>query len=203
MSFRVEKKVLFHSSDYIKLRTLIDKYNGFKLYPKRIVKSLYFDNRQKDMFVDAEEGTLPRKKIRIRSYPDYLKKKNFLETKISSIEGRFKSTKKILDLKYNHIVKNGIFDNQYGLCYPILWVLYEREYFSFLGKRITVDKNITYSAFNTFDKYLENEIIILETKSNSLNVNDIFDKLPEFREERISKYCKGVDKIFSNQINKY
>jgi hypothetical protein len=72
-----------------------------------------------------------------------------------------------------------------------------------LGKRITVDKNITDSAFNTFDKYLENEIIILETKSNSLNVNDIFDKLPEFREERISKYCKGVDKIFSNQINKY
>ena len=51
--------------------------------------SIYFDNRTLDMFSDSEEGNLPRKKIRLRSYPPNSNKKN-LEIKISSIEGRFK-----------------------------------------------------------------------------------------------------------------
>ena len=46
------------------------------------------------MYLDSEDGCLPRKKIRIRFYPNQNSGFN-LETKISSVEGRFKSSKKI------------------------------------------------------------------------------------------------------------
>lgn len=202
MSFREEKKVLLHSSDYIKIRNLLDKYKGIKLYPKRIIKSLYFDNKQKDLYTDSEEGTLPRKKIRIRTYPNYSKKKYFFETKISSVEGRYKLTNRISEVKYNQLIKDGICDKQYGICNPLLWVIYEREYFFLLGKRITIDKNITYKSYKGLHKYFENEILILETKSKNLYDNQLFDYLPNLSEVRASKYCKAVDKIFTNHNNK-
>ena len=63
-----------------------------KLYPERKIISLYYDNINNQMFKDSIEGVLPRKKIRIRFYPNDIKKKFSLETKISSFEGRFKKT---------------------------------------------------------------------------------------------------------------
>ena len=45
------------------------------------------------MYRDSVEGSVPRKKIRIRNYPNTDDKNYYLETKISSIEGRFKTRK--------------------------------------------------------------------------------------------------------------
>ena len=69
MSFRLEEKIKLHISDKIKLKNLITKNFGKELYPKRKISSIYFDNKYLDMYKDSEEGTIPRKKIRIRSYP--------------------------------------------------------------------------------------------------------------------------------------
>ena len=66
--------------------------------PKRKIESIYFDNKIKTSFKDSEEGVVPRKKIRIRNYPA-TKKINLLEKKISSIEGRFKTSESINDEK--------------------------------------------------------------------------------------------------------
>ena len=52
------------------------------------------------MFLDSEEGCVPRKKIRIRSYPMADKKTKNLEIKISSIEGRFKKQLNINESNY-------------------------------------------------------------------------------------------------------
>ena len=80
MSFRIEEKSKFHISDYLKIRSLIEKEGGHSLYSKRKISSLYFDNKELSMFLDSEEGSVPRKKLRIRNYPDnivdyYLEKK--------------------------------------------------------------------------------------------------------------------------------
>ena len=62
MSFRIEEKSKFHISDYLKIKSLIQNVGGQTLFPKRKISSLYFDNKELSMFVDSEEGSLPRKK---------------------------------------------------------------------------------------------------------------------------------------------
>ena len=87
MSFRFEEKIIFHISDYLKIKFFFLSSGGFRLYPKRKISSLYFDNFDNSMYLDSEEGSLPRKKIRIRSYPNNVEISNwFFETKISWIE---------------------------------------------------------------------------------------------------------------------
>ena len=69
MSFRLEDKIKLHISDKVKLKNLIKDQHGKELYPKREISSIYFDNKNLDMYKESEDGTLPRKKIRIRNYP--------------------------------------------------------------------------------------------------------------------------------------
>ena len=46
------------------------------------------------MYLDSEDGCLPRKKIRVRTYPENKNDSEyFFETKISSVEGRYKIVK--------------------------------------------------------------------------------------------------------------
>ena len=81
-----------------------------ELYPMRKVNSCYFDTNELQMFHDSDQGVLPRKKIRIRNYND---EKIFTEeTKISSEEGRFKKTKKILEQTGENTYEN-IIDEVY------------------------------------------------------------------------------------------
>jgi SPX domain protein involved in polyphosphate accumulation len=88
MSFRKEKKIRLSYADFFKIQNEMINRGFIELHPARIVNSLYFDNENLSFFVDSEEGVLPRKKIRVRWYDDDF---NFTkETKISSIEGRFK-----------------------------------------------------------------------------------------------------------------
>ena len=74
------------------------------------------------MFHDSLEGLTPRKKIRIRNYPKDINKQLLFETKISSVEGRFKTNKKIYKKYFDNIKQRGILDNKYGVCKPILSV---------------------------------------------------------------------------------
>ena len=78
MSFRLEEKIELHISDYLKILFLIKKNGGNEIFKERKISSLYFDNKNYDMFLDSEEGVLPRKKIRIRNYPEEKKKKFLL-----------------------------------------------------------------------------------------------------------------------------
>ena len=111
-----------------KIKSLIYNYGGIKIFPKRKISSLYFDNTKLKMHLDSEEGYVPRKKIRVRHYPDSKQLDNFnLETKISSVEGRFKKSNEISDTQCLELIKNGIFDKQYGHCKPKIYVKYLLE----------------------------------------------------------------------------
>ena len=85
MSFRVEQKILIEKNQIIEFKKLYKAKLIKKLYPTRIIRSLYLENLNKDMYANSIEGVVPRKKIRIRNYPNEKNGKFYLEKKISSV----------------------------------------------------------------------------------------------------------------------
>lgn len=193
MSFRIEEKILVNENNNFLVKKFFKLNSAKKLYNSRVVKSLYFDNNSFDMFHNSEEGIVPRKKIRIRSYPKF-NNKLFLEIKISSVEGRFKKSNEISDTQCLELVKNGIFDKQYGHCKPKIYVKYLREYYIMKNIRITYDKDIEY--LNVQQRILGKENSrVLELKPNKdKNTDELFLDFP-FSRIRYSKYCFGINKF--------
>jgi len=148
MNFRIENK---YKIEIVKLYNLYDylKKNKARIYyPTREINSIYFENNNFDSYHDSLEGKLPRKKIRLRYYPNKnqsIKKDKYFEIKINSIEGKIKISNKILN--YEKLLKFGFYDFQYGQCYPIVETNYFREYYNLFNIRLTIDKNIKYSYF--------------------------------------------------------
>ena len=199
MGFRLEDKLRFHISDYLKLKSEIMKLNGIMLYPKRLISSMYFDNKNLDMFSDAEEGNTPRKKIRFRNYPESKNKKFYYEVKINSAEGKFKKTSEKSVNEFNYALSNGLFDSTYGVIEKKIKVSYFREYFSINEARITLDYDICYSSPDNFNKRNDIESLILEIKSSANIIeiqNKFLNKIP-IRRERFSKYCEGINALFN------
>ena len=148
MSFRKEKKFRVTIPDFHALKNQLLNQGMSTLYKTRRINSIYFDTSNLNMFFDSEEGTLPRKKIRVRWYNE---EQNFtLEKKTSSIEGRYKTTNKLEQiLQESEILNEQYLDFQYGVVIPTLMVSYERSYFSFKSMRITFDDNIMYKFKRT------------------------------------------------------
>lgn len=195
MSFRVEEKITINNTDYLLFKNYLKKIGSKLLYPKRKIFSTYFDNLFFKMYFDTEEGIVPRKKIRIRKYITKNINNSNLETKISSVEGRFKTTKKISKKQYDEFLKNGFFDNQYGICYPVISVAYLREYYSLEGQRITLDTNISYNSFKSKVIVQDIQNCIIEIKGNEKFKKNYFDNLIPFQRIRHSKYLDGLQKL--------
>jgi len=200
MSFRIEEKLSIHHSKLLDFLNWLRSNNGEKIFNKRIVSSTYFDNRNFQCFRDSEEGVLPRKKIRIRSYSldEHNVENSQLEIKISSVEGRFKTTSKGSNAR--SILKYGYYDQSYGVCDPILRVSYIREYFSIFDIRLTIDKNITYSRLNKdssvlIHKKIDPNIIIELKASHKSSFDKLLKNFP-FARSRFSKYSNAVRFLF-------
>ena len=196
MSFRIEQKLLVNKDRIFSFKEWLVKNNSKKIFPDRKIKSIYFENHYSQMFLDSEEGCVPRKKIRIRSYPRADKKTKNLEIKISSIEGRFKKQLNINESNYISFINNGYFDQQYGICLPRLEVNYLREYHLLFGIRVTIDKNINYKKTikNSLSLKDEQEIIELKT-NNSTSIDYLLNSFP-IEKIRFSKYCRAYNKLF-------
>ena len=196
MSFRIEQKILIGKNQIIEFKNLYQKKKLKKLYPQRVIKSLYFEDLNYNMYKDSVEGVLPRKKIRIRNYPNEDGNKFYLEKKISSFEGRYKEKKKISISEYNKILKSGIYDYDYGYCKPLLYVEYKRNYYILDQSRVTHDTQIKYYKFkNKIIKKDENDIFEIKTHSKA-DLDELFLTFPMDR-TRFSKYCNGFDKLFN------
>ena len=68
MSFRLEKKFTLDTRKYDEFIRYINTIEAKKIYNSRKVFSTYFENDFFSSFKQSEEGVVPRKKIRIRSY---------------------------------------------------------------------------------------------------------------------------------------
>jgi hypothetical protein len=194
VSFRIEDKLLIDPQRLGDLYNWIESRSGYTLFEKRLVFSTYFENQAKTMFLDSEEGTLPRKKIRIRSYgtTSHANVKRSLEIKISSIEGRFKTARELQDSELNEFMNMGYFDEQYGMCVPISCVAYMREYFSVAGVRLTVDQDIRYRPAAS-QIWTDDPAIAVEIKAPYGSPFDYLEQNFPFRRVRFSKYARAIN----------
>jgi SPX domain protein involved in polyphosphate accumulation len=198
MTFRIEEKLYIRSDNLIDFRSYLNSKSVKQMYHPRKIKSLYFDNSNLAMYNDSIEGTVPRKKIRIRDYPGDEDKQLYLEIKNSSAEGRFKSRKIISDKLFDQYKNDGILDSQYGVCFPNFYVNYKREYSIVDDVRISIDTNILYEDYKTHLTYNDNKIIVEIKTSIKKDLDDLIELFP-FQRIRFSKYCFAVDTL--NQRN--
>lgn len=192
MSFRKEKKFRVTNADFLAFKNLLLNQGMTTLYEPRKVNSIYFDTKALNMFFDSEEGTLPRKKIRVRWYNE--EKKFKLEKKISSIEGRFKTTNVLGHISHeNEILNEHYLDQQYGKVVPTLKISYMRSYFSLNFMRITVDENITYNADKPgFQRGCQDPEKVIEIKVPYDCSDDYTEIHIPYATSRFSKYSRGL-----------
>ena len=123
-NFRIENKYKVEIAKLDQLYKFLGDNSAKVLYPKRFIKSIYFDNQIYSSYHNSIEGIVPRKKIRVRTYSqiDIFDSENSFnqECKINSVEGRYKTVNENVD--HAKILKQGILDQDYGLMFPILEV---------------------------------------------------------------------------------
>jgi len=189
MISRLEKKYIINHHSIFEFKKFLLLSNAKKIYPSRSIISIYFENLNNDCYIDTAEGNTPRKKIRIRSYNT--KKNYFLETKITSNEGRLKSTNLINNKKYKFLSRYGIMDNDYGICFPKIYTMYERSYYLINNLRITFDENIKYRLYNDKKIFFDN-VNVVEIKSN-ISMIDKIEEYISLTETKCSKYMRGFE----------
>lgn len=198
MSFRIEQKLLVDPQRLGDLYGWIGGNSGYTLYGRRLVFSTYFDNTSMSMFHDSEEGSVPRKKIRIRSYgvTSHVGVSKSLEIKVSSVEGRFKTSRGVDESELADLLTAGLFDEQYGMCRAVSCVAYTREYFAIARVRLTVDQDIKYRPVDS-DFWVNDEAIAVEIKAPFGGHHDYLEKNFPFRRIGFSKYCRSINAIRS------
>lgn len=160
-----------------------------KLFPARRIVSVYFDSAGFKMFEDSEEGVLPRKKIRIRHYAGQESVQN-LEVKISSIEGRFKTSRSLDTAESERALRRGIFDSRYGHCAPRLVVSYDRHYYSMEGVRITFDTDIVYKKYCS-SRLTKDPLKVVEIKAPKEAPRDFLERIITEPRRRFSKFSRA------------
>jgi SPX domain protein involved in polyphosphate accumulation len=194
MSFRIEEKFYIKEENLLEFKDFIFKKSAEKLYKPRKIESLYFDNINMDMYSDSIEGLVPRKKIRIRRYPNNTDENYYLEIKNSAIEGRFKTRKIIQKEKFYELKKNGYLDSEYGICFPNYFVSYDREYIKFEDIRLSIDTNLVYKNFKNNNHSLDKRIIV-EIKTSINKSQDSLMQIFPYQRIRFSKYCFAVEAL--------
>ena len=191
MSYRKEKKFKLTRSESQLLKFSLLEQGMEILYPRRNIKSCYFDTKNLLMFNQSEDGILPRKKIRYRWYDSNLLINK--ELKISSIEGRYKETFFVGPINLSKLSQAKLFDHDYGFIYPSLKINYFREYYTFKKLRFTFDTNIEYEKLDTniMQKSIDNDCVMEIKAANNIN-DDFLDAIISNQTERFSKYCRGI-----------
>ncbi len=188
---RYEIKFIINKKEKI---NFINKNNLNKIFPDRIVESIYFDTKDLQFFSLSEEGVTPRFKIRLRGYnnekPSNLeikKTKNYHREKIVLKNFQFNSFELHKTLKSMGI--NNIVDQK-------IRVKYLRSYYELkdLG-RITMDENIEFfNPSKEFRNPKKINKIILEVKIQRKEIDkNHVEKIINLKESRFSKYCVGIN----------
>ncbi len=201
MSFRKEIKYKLSNLNLQILKSSLLEDGMKYLYPKRKVTSCYFDTNNLDFFHESINGILPRYKFRIRSYDD--KDIFHEETKISSIEGRFKTSKKLSKDNAIHYIENGIFFKGYGKIKSKLEISYIREYYIYKNCRLTFDYEISYLQKSGLkQKKSYDELNVMELKTSIYQDGSFLEGLFSFQSSSFSKYARGITKcnLVSNSL---
>ena len=190
MSYRSEVKFRLTRSEVHSVILELKNHDLRSLFPRRQVHSIYFDNAQLMMFHESNEGVMPRKKLRLRTYPEH-GQKSLLEIKVSSAEGRYKESKNIDQEEKNNILVNGRYFDGYGICKPTIGINYFRDYFQLKHFRVTLDRDITYCRYGQTLSYIEPECV-LEVKFGHLASCEEIYSMVNLQPSRFSKYERAI-----------
>jgi adenylate cyclase class IV len=191
MTFRKEIKYQLSKTNLEILKDHLLKDGMEILYPTRIVKSIYFDSKDLKIFFESENGLMPRYKFRIRSYND--KKIFFQEIKVTSVEGRFKTSNKISINDFSELKKTGKLFKRYGKIKPSIEIQYMRDYFMYKNCRITFDYNIIYrSCRSLFGKIYKDNFNVMELKASINKDTSNIENSYCLQPSNFSKYLRGV-----------
>ncbi len=164
-----------------------------KIFPDRIVESIYFDTKDLQFFNLSEEGVTPRLKVRLRGYNN--EELNNLEIKKTNNYHREKIVLK--DFRYNNFELHS-FLKKIGVNSIVekkIRVKYLRSYYELenLG-RITIDRKIEFSypsrEFHN-SKKINQTVLEVKIQHDKIDKNTI-EKIINFNESRFSKYCIGI-----------
>ena len=192
MSFRLEEKIPATIFEIEKLYRQLQDEGMLPLHPTRIIHSVYFDTPDNQIFFDSEEGCLPRRKVRIRHYPEDKKASYLLELKTSSIEGRYKTSDPLTKTQMQKLLKQGFFDNHYGVLMPKTEVTYRREYCQFNNVRITFDRNIQYCPFQAKHRTHHERQQVVEIKNPYRENLTALEKIFAISRHRFSKFSNSM-----------
>ncbi len=205
MENRLEKKFIYSNGDETFKMFLISGMFK-KIFPQRIVNSIYFDTPMFQDVWDNINGFGLRKKIRLRWYNELKKsdvfleeksKINFLTRKKTELIGNFNDfndlqnsiKSKILD-KINLILNKKINLN------ASIFIQYERNYFELPNKklRITIDRNL--KIFLKYpQKFISLDKTILELKFKVKDAEYVRNFVKETklhnRNQKFSKYVNS------------
>ena len=201
MKPRIEQKLEVEKRYYLDILKWLSEKNAISIFPPRRIYSIYLDTLDHKMYIDTCEGIVPRKKIRLRQYNnfDILNLKNLnLEIKLTTSSKRYKSIEE--NVNFKDIVCKGYYDKNYGFCYPVVIISYEREYFKINNYRITFDKNINYKFIENnkakYNSFSDDKCVFeikCEANENLSNLLNFFD----FPRTRFSKYERAFDHLYN------
>ena len=157
-------------------------FGFFKVFPKRSVYSLYYDDDNYQSIADNLAGISPRNKYRLRWYSFYKNTDFFgwqLEKKIKSGYIGYKKLLKLsedisieeLDFSVKCFSKYTLHDRPFFPLHvkPRIFCCYSRDYYAIpSGQRLTIDSNIKYlnftnnQSFNFSQAWISTDYNILE-----------------------------------------
>ncbi len=213
---RYELKFKFNELDLSKFKIWSSsKKNLKKIYYKRIIHNIYYDDANFNSAMDNIIGLPNREKYRLRWYEDFnhnlskplfeikIKKNrlNFKETFYTNDDFKYSNFNDVFSKKYSFKVKNNEkksinLNKFHRVLNPVLKNNYTREYFSYKNKvRLTLDQPCVYTEIskNNFIKYfLKFYILELKFEPEMLNyAKELTCDMP-FNFSRFSKYIHGL-----------
>lgn len=166
-----------------------------EIYEERNIKSIYFDTNNLKLFNTSINFDVDTYKVRFRSY-NQEDSVIYLEKKYKTLNGKFKTKKKISGYKSIDEIKTLNYNSD--SLYPKLLVTYSRKYFHGPNSRITIDSNIKYYKTNS-NAFCNRNFYVIEYKlKNSQNTKDYFFNDIKLPLSTFSKYLDGISKLYFN-----
>lgn len=191
---RIERKYLINKNNLSKIYKILNDENFFKKFPSRTIYSVYYDNKNNDMFKDSEEGITPRKKIRLRWYNNEEMPNRELVNFETKITNSFTREKYVQKLKNDY---GFIKDKTYGFCKPKVFISYCRDYFFKENLSINIDYKIKFRKNINLEKYYFDFTNLIEVKTYEKKYIDYFEKFTSIDNIRFSKYCSAMKKCYN------
>ena len=190
-NYRFEKKFIVEKTRLHSVLFDLKSSGFFKIFPNRVVNSVYFDDKDFSAYYENLEGLSNRTKYRFRFYGESSQNINGkFERKIKNNDVNYKLSES-KSISYKNIYKIN-FPNKPNL-YPNIHTKYQRYYFYNRFKKIRCTVDVGLKIINVKNKVVKyfDDIIIEFKCDKKIIVNDVI-KNANYN-IRCSKYCIGID----------